>query len=117
MRGINNYMKNQDPKELSRTKLRYLFRRVLKKIEEKPVGYFSFKKMKGLCGVCEWEEGIKIDPRREIIPTIIHEVLHDMYPENWEGWTLRVESKIMGVLKSKDYITLIILFCRKVEID
>jgi len=110
-------MKNQDPKDFDRNKLRYLYRRIIKRIEDKPKGHFAFKKMKGLCGVCEWDEGIKIDPRRDIIPTIIHEVLHDMYPENWEGWTMRVESKIMGVLKTKDFIKLITTFCKKIDLN
>lgn len=104
-------MKNQDPKEFDRKKLRYLFNRVIRRIKDKPKGHFSLKRMKGLCGVCEWDDGIKIDPRREILPTIIHEVLHDMYPDNWEGWTLRVEKKIMGVLDTKDFVKLIITFC------
>lgn len=110
-------MKNQDPKDFDRKKLRYFYRRIISRIEDKPKGHFSFKKMKGLCGICEWDEGIKIDPRKDIIPTIIHEVLHDMYPDNWEGWTMRVESKIMGVLKTKDFVKLITTFFKRIDIN
>ena len=108
-------MKNQDPKDFDRKKLRYYFRRIVNKIEQLPKGHFAFKKMKGICGLCEWDEGIKIDPRRDILPTIIHEVLHDMYPNNWEGWTLRVESKIMTILSPNDCVKLLTAFCKKLD--
>lgn len=109
-------MINENPATLSRPKLRYLFRRVLKRIKEKPRGYFTFKKMRGTWGLYEFEDGITLDPRRTIIPTLIHEVLHDLYPKNWEGWTLRVESKIMNVLTSHDIYTLLVAFFQKLDI-
>ena len=109
-------MINENPATLSRSKLRYLFRRVLKRIKEKPRGYFMFKKMRGAWGLYEFDDGITLDPRRTIIPTLIHEVLHDLYPNNWEGWTLRVESKIMNVLTPFDIYQLITLFFQKLDI-
>jgi len=109
-------MINENPANLSRSKLRYLFRRVLKRIKEKPRGYFMFKKMRGTWGLYEFDDGITLDPRRTIIPTLIHEVLHDLYPNNWEGWTLRVESKIMNVLTPYDIYQLITLFFQKLDI-
>ena len=109
-------MINEDPTTLSRSKLRYLFRRVLKRIKEKPRGYFMFKKMRGTWGLYEFDDGITLDPRRTVIPTLIHEVLHDLYPNNWEGWTLRVESKIMNVLTPHDIYTLLIAFFQKLDV-
>ena len=109
-------MINEDPTNLSKDKLRYLFRRVLKRIKEKPKGYFMFKKMRGTWGLYEFDDGITLDPRRTVIPTLIHEVLHDLYPNNWEGWTLRVESKIMNVLTPHDIYTLLIAFFQKLDI-
>jgi len=110
-------MVNQDPKDFKSAQLRYFFRRVLSRIKQKPRGYFVFKKLRGACGLCYWGEGIKIDPRKEIIPTIIHEVLHDLYPKNWEGWTLRVESKIVNILKPRDIYMLLNLFFSKMDIS
>lgn len=109
-------MINEDPSTLDNTKLRYLFRRVLKRIKEKPRGYFTFKKMRGTWGLYEFDDGIKLDPRRDIIPTLIHEVLHDLYPKNWEGWTGRVESKIMNVLTPYDIFCLLTCLFQKLDI-
>jgi hypothetical protein len=107
---------NEDPTKLDKPRLRYLFRRVLKRIKDKPKGYFAFKKMRGTWGLYEFDDGITLDPRRTIIPTLIHEVLHDLYPNNWEGWTLRVESKIMNILTPYDIYCLITLFFQKLDI-
>lgn len=107
---------NEDPTKLDKPKLRYLFRRVLKRIKEKPKGYFMFKKMRGTWGLYEFDDGITLDPRRDIVPTLIHEVLHDLYPHNWEGWTVRVESKIMNVLTPYDIFCLLTLFFQKLDI-
>lgn len=109
-------MINTDPTTLSHAKLRYLYRRVLKRIKEKPKGYFMFKKMRGTWGLYEFDDGITLDPRRTIIPTLIHEVLHDLYPNNWEGWTLRVESKIMNVLSPYDIYALLVAFFQKLDV-
>lgn len=110
-------MKNQDPKEFDKKKLKYYFNKIIQRIKKKPAGHFAFKKMKGLCGLCEWEDGIKIDPRRDIIPTIMHEVLHDLYPQNKEIWVSRMESKIMKVLNSADYVNLLLVFCNKLDVS
>jgi hypothetical protein len=109
-------MINENPSTLGRQKLKYLFNRVIKRIKEKPRGYFMFKKMRGTWGLYEFDDGITIDPRRDIIPTIIHEVLHDLYPKNWEGWTRRVESKITNVLTPYDIYCLLTCFFQKLDI-
>jgi len=112
----NGRMVNVDPKTYNKTKLRYLYRKVLQRIREKPRGYFIFKKMRGFCGLCCWEEGIYIDPRKNLVPTIIHEVLHDLYPNNWEGWTLRLESKIVNIITAYDIFVLLSEFFDKLDI-
>lgn len=109
-------MHNSDPKDFNKSKLRYIFRRVLTRIREKPRGYFVLRKLRGTCGICLWEKGIVIDPRKSLVPTIIHEVLHDLYPENWEGWTLRVESKIINMISSTDIYHLLNEFFKKLDI-
>ena len=113
---MNKDIKNEDPKNFSKEKLRLLFSRLIKQIKSKPEGHFKFKKMRGFCGVCEWEEGIMIDHRKPIIPTIIHEILHDMYPDNSEEWVLRLESKIVQIIDSKDIYKLMNYFLAKLEL-
>jgi hypothetical protein len=109
--------KNENPKNFDEEKLRLLLSRLIKQIKGKPEGHFKFKKMRGFCGVCEWEDGIKIDYRKPIIPTIIHEILHDMYPDNSEEWVLRLESKIVQILNSKDIYKLMSYFLSKLELQ
>lgn len=41
---------------------------------------------------------VHLDPRDEIIPTLIHETLHYFYPDASESWILRTESKIISKL-------------------
>jgi hypothetical protein len=110
-------MVNTDPKIITKNKIRYLYRRILQRIREKPKGYFVFKKLRGCDGLCCWDYGIFIDPRKQFIPTLIHEVLHDLYPHNWEGWTMRVESKIMNNITSYDIYRLIMEFFKKIDIN
>lgn len=100
-------VKNTDPKNLDRKKLRYIFRRVLKRIEEKPKGFFKFRKMRGVRGLWWYGDLIEIDHRKEIVPTVIHEVLHDLYQNNSEKWIFQVESKISQILHPKDIYKLL----------
>jgi hypothetical protein len=110
-------MKNVDPKKFTQKKLRYYFRRIIARIQRKPRGFFEFKKMRGTCGIWSWDDPIKIDYRKPLIPTIIHEVLHDLYPDNWEGWTARVESKIVNILTPYDIYILLTAFFQKLDIS
>jgi hypothetical protein len=114
---LYNVKMGKDPKKFSRSELRYLFRRVLKRIKEKPRGYFRLMKLRGACGYCYFDSAIEIDYRKLLIPTIIHEVLHDLYPDNWEGWTLRLESKLVNILSPYDIYQLMFVFFSKVEIS
>ena len=52
------------------------------------------------------EDPPEIDHRKEIIPTIVHEVLHDLYESKNEKWIRQVESKISQILKPKDIFLL-----------
>ena len=115
-KGYNSFMLNKDPKGFSDRQLRYVFRRIISRIKQKPKGYFIIKHLRGACGLYCWGESIQIDPRKEFIPTIIHEVLHDLYPNNWEGWTARVESKIVNILKPHDIYELLNVFMKRVAL-
>lgn len=109
-------VKNMDPKDMDRKKLRYIFRRVLQRIKEKPEGFFKFRKMRLARGLWCGGDMIEIDHRDEIVPTIIHEVLHDLYETKSEKWVYRVESKISQILRPLDVYKLMISFFSKMEI-
>jgi hypothetical protein len=103
-------IKNTKPKDLDKNKLRYIFRRIIERIKEKEKGFFQIKKLKGYRGLWYYGDMIEIDYRKEVIPTIIHEVLHDLYENNTEKWVYQVESKISQILKTKDIINLLQAF-------
>lgn len=106
-------VKNTDPKNLDKKKLRYIFRRVVQRIKQKPNGFFQFRKMRGVRGLWHWGDLIEIDHRKEMIPTIIHEVLHDLYEDKNEKWIYQVESKISQILKPYDiFVLLMAIFSR-----
>jgi len=110
-------VKNMNPKEMDKKKLRYIFRRVLTRIKEKPDGFFKFRKMRGTRGLWWGGDLIEIDHRKEIIPTIVHEVLHDLYESKNEKWIRQVESKISQILKPKDIFLLMEGVFSKMNID
>lgn len=116
MRSISyNVSRVKDPKKFTKSELRYLFRRICLRIKQKPRGYFILSKLRGACGYCNFEESIQIDYRKLLVPTIIHEVIHDMYPNEWEGWVLRLESKLVNILKPADVVSLVTLFFAKMQ--
>jgi hypothetical protein len=106
-------VKNTDPKDLDKKKLRYIFRRVVQRIKQKPNGFFQFRKMRGVRGLWYYGDLIEIDHRKEIVPTIVHEVLHDLYEEKNEKWIHQVESKISQILKPYDiFVLMMAIFSR-----
>jgi hypothetical protein len=106
-------VKDTEPKDLNKTRLRYIFRRVVQRIKQKPKGFFQFRKMRGTRGLWYYGDLIEIDHRREIIPTIIHEVLHDLYQAKSEKWIYQVESKVSQILKPYDvFVLLMAIFSR-----
>lgn len=112
---LYNVNKVKDPKKFTRSELRYLFRKICLRIKQKPRGYFILSKLRGACGYCNFDQSIQVDYRKLLIPTILHEVLHDMYPDQWEGWVLRLESKLVNILKPDDVVSLMTLFFAKMQ--
>lgn len=110
-------IKDMDPKKMDRKKLRYIFRRVLSRIKEKPKGFFKFRKMRGVRGLWHCGDLIEIDHRKEIVPTIVHEVLHDLYDEKTEKWVYQVESKVSQILKPYDVFRLMSAIFSKLDME
>lgn len=108
--------KNINPKYLDDAKLKAIFEEIIKRIKKKPIGFFKFKKMKSIRGLWCGGDEVLIDHRREIIPTIIHEMLHDIYEDNNEKWVCNVESKITQIISSNDVFTLLTEFFNKMDL-
>lgn len=108
--------KNINPKYLDEEKLKIIFKEIIKRIKSKPVGFFKFKKLRATRGIWYGGEEILIDHRREVVPTIIHEMLHDIYENNNEKWVATVESKITQIISSNDVFTLLTEFFNKMDL-
>ena len=65
----------------------------------------EFKKMRKFDGSITFYDNtpahVLLDPRKELIPTLIHESLHYFYPEASEAWVLTMESKIVSKLSPR----------------
>ena len=62
----------------------------------------SLKKMKGICGLYDYDDdSIVLDFRREIIPTLIHELLHKWHPWASETKILEMERAIVNKLTAE----------------
>jgi hypothetical protein len=105
------------PKDLNSNKLRYIFNKILNRIKEKNVGFFKFKKMRRIRGLWNCGDIIEIDYRHEIVPTIIHEILHDIYENASETWVSTVESKITQTLTSEDIVNILRLTLDKIDLS
>lgn len=110
-------IKDTDPKDLDKKKLRYIFNKILDRINKKPNGFFEFSKLRGASGWWVSGDYILLDHRDKLIPTIIHEALHDLYENNSEKWVLRVESKVVQILKPYDVFRLMKATLAKTVMD
>ena len=90
-----------------------LFERVVDVIKKQKGGFFTFKKLKGVHGYCEWEDGIILDYRKDLIPTIIHECIHLLEPEWTEAKVLYTESRIVNCISEDDVVRLLLHFVKK----
>lgn len=66
------------------------------------------EKMRATCGEAYFGENlIKLDPRRDILNTLVHELLHLTYPELEESSIVILEGKICAKLTTRQYRFLI----------
>lgn len=95
--------------EYSKGKLYRITHRLYKELRNDPD--ILVTKMRSFCG--EYDYGtdvIKLDFRKEIIPTLIHEYLHKWNPNACETWVLQEERKIINALSEKQVIRIIVEF-------
>lgn len=97
---------------LSKVDIKSLYRRVYSLIKRKSGPFFKLCKLRGVMGWCEWEDGIKIDYRKEFIPTLIHECVHYLKPDWSESAVLYAEKRIINTLTPKQVISILKAFVK-----
>ena len=90
-----------------------LFDRIINVIKKQKKGFFYLKKLKGYCGYCDWDEGITLDYRKDIIPTLIHECIHLLEPEWSEAQVAYSEKRVVNALTEDNVIMLLMFFVKK----
>lgn len=71
------------------------------------------KKLKGVHGYCDWDDGILLDYRKDLIPTIVHECIHYIEP-NWsEAQVMYAESRVINTMSQDDITKLLMFFVKK----
>lgn len=103
-----------NPEKISNEEALALFERVMDFIRKSKKGFFILRKLRGVHGYCSWEEGIELDYRKELLPTIIHECLHYIEPEWPENKVMYSESRIVNVLTEEEIILLLKTFSKKI---
>lgn len=90
-----------------------LFEDVIQCIKKQKKGFFTLEKLKGVHGYCEWEEGIRLDYRKDLIPTIIHECIHLLNLEWTETQVSYCEKRIVNTITPDDVARLLMIFVKK----
>ena len=99
--------------KLSKDDALALFQRIIICIKSQKRGFFIFKKLKGVHGWCEWEDGILLDYRKDLIPTIIHECIHLLEPDWSESQVAYSEKRVINTITEDDVIMLLMIFVKK----
>lgn len=84
-----------------------LYKKIAKLIDNADVGFFRIKKLKGVMGYCEWEDGIVLDYRRELFATLIHECIHYLKPKWSESQVLYAEKRVINSITSVQVVKLL----------
>lgn len=92
-----------------------IFNKVIKLIKESDLEFFKLKKLKGVMGYCEWEDGIIIDYRKELIPTLIHECIHFLYPSWSETQVLYAEKRVVNSISLAQVIKILKQFISRLS--
>jgi hypothetical protein len=102
------------PYKLNKSQCLELFEEIIKCIKKQERGFFVFKKLKGVHGYCEWEDGILLDYRKDLIPTIIHECIHLIHPEWSESRVSYAENRVINTISPDDIVRILLFFVKKV---
>lgn len=99
--------------KLSKEQTLILFERIVLCIKNQKKGYFVLKKLKGVHGWCEWEDGVFLDYRKDLIPTIIHECIHLLEPDWSEYQVAYSEKRVINTISEDNVIKLLMFFVKK----
>lgn len=97
-------------KKISDIECLKLYKKIMSLIRKSPLGFFKLRKLKGAMGYCEWEDGITIDYRKELIPTVIHECIHFLNPSWPESRVLYTEKRVVNCINNKQILKLLKVF-------
>lgn len=104
----------QLPKSKKRKKCLKYYHRIIQFLDyESDFTNFQFKNIRGFkdrngkfksaVGICYKEDKfIVLDPRKDLLPTFIHEILHYIYPNWTEQKVIRMESLLINNLNLKE---------------
>lgn len=101
-------------KSLTKKEAIDIFNKVLDCIKKQKKGYFILKKLRGVHGYCEWEDGILLDYRKELVPTLIHECLHLLEPDWPEAQVMYTEKRVINAITEDDVKVLLKCFSKKI---
>jgi len=82
-------------KHLDKENCEKLINECIDLVKKKNSDFFVLKKLKGVMGFCYWD-WIELDPRKDFLPTAIHECLHFLHPDWSETMIRYAESRIMN---------------------
>jgi hypothetical protein len=94
-------------KHLTKNECEKLLQQCIRLVKKKESNFFVLRKLRGVMGLCYWD-WIELDPRKEFLPTAIHECLHFLYPDWSETYIRYAESRIMNqssFLKLMEFIS------------
>lgn len=84
-------------------------------VKSKKKGYFTITKIRGdVHGYCDWEDGIVLDYRKELIATLIHECVHYLEPDWSERNVIDAEKTILRYVPVEEITDLIKIFSKKI---
>lgn len=101
-------MKKSSPKRLNQRQINYLFNKICKLLKKKGQINIIIKRMKKNRGLTD-EKNIWLDPDDRILPTLIHECLHILYPDKDEKEITTLEKKVAKRITDNQMKKLLIL--------
>jgi len=91
------------------------YNQIINLIEKSDSDFFTLKKLRGAMGYCMWENGISLDYRKELVPTLIHECVHYLNPDWSESQVLYTEKRIINTITPPQVIKLLKIFIMLLE--
>ena len=101
-------------KRFTDKKINKLYLECLEWVKKTPPKMFNLKKSWKYQGICNWEY-IWVDPRQEMGRTIIHEIIHFLYPDYSETQVLYLESRMINTISFLEMAHLFKIFFQKLH--